>query len=137
MLILKIDKEELEFKVTFSKANRLAKEVCKEDENLLTVVPSKMMSADGGEFLVHMLCVFQVADKKLSEEEIEGLLDKYFEEEGNDFYQLYGEILKEFDVGGVFKNGMGFSMAKKISKTLEDMETKLAEVDNEVEITEN
>lgn len=126
MFSLKSKDKTISFKITFSKANKFSVENCKENESLMTVIPSKIMSNDSGEFLVKILQFFQFTDgEKLSVENIEDFLDEVFENSEIGMVDVYEMILKEFDYSGVFKKGMGLTLANKIDKVMQEMMTEM------------
>lgn len=123
----------IETKIMFYKAGKYQKEVCEKDETLLTLLPQKMFSNDSIDFLVKTLEYFQIGDKKLNEKEIGKLLDEYLEDNKDnkdvDFYSLYNELIKEFDVSGVMKKGMGFEMAARVQKQMDEAIQQIGEVE--------
>lgn len=104
----------LELKVKFTTANTFAKKFC-QGKSIVETLPEKLGEFDG-EFLIEMVNHFQVGSKKLTKDEIGKILDEVFEKEDYDLPTLYSEFLKEFDYAGVFKKGMGFSLANQMEK---------------------
>ena len=112
------DDKSLEIKVLFSTANSFAKKYC-DNKSIVEVLPTKMAEFDG-EFLVLLLNHFQTNDPKVSKEDIVKILDEVLADEtkGLDIPAIYTEIIKEFDYAGVFKKGMGFTLAKKFQEQM-------------------
>ena len=112
------DDKSLEIKVLFSTANSFAKKYC-DNKPIVEVLPTKMAEFDG-EFLVLLLNHFQTNDPKVSKEDIVKILDEVFADETKklDIPTIYTEIIKEFDYAGVFKKGMGFTLAKKVQEQM-------------------
>lgn len=115
------DDKNLEIKVLFSTANSFAKKYCN-GKSIVEVLPTKMAEFDG-EFLVELLNHFQTNNPKLSKEQITKVLDEVLVDETKklDIPTIYTEIIKEFDYAGVFKKGMGFTLAKKFQQQMETL----------------
>lgn len=115
------DDKNLEIKVLFSTANSFAKKYCN-GKSIVEVLPTKMAEFDG-EFLVELLNHFQTNNPKLSKEQITKVLDEVLADETKklDIPTIYTEIIKEFDYAGVFKKGMGFTLAKKFQQQMETL----------------
>ena len=113
------DDKNLEIKVLFSTANSFAKKYCN-GKSIVEVLPTKMAEFDG-EFLVELLNHFQTNNPKLSKEQITKILDETLGDETKmlDVPTIYTEIIKEFDYAGVFKKGMGFTLAKKFKQQMD------------------
>lgn len=130
-MILKANNQELEINILFSKARKFQNEFCKDDETLLTKLPEAMVKKDGIDTLIDVLHFFQTSETKMSKDDIGKFLDFYFAENEKDMYDLYTEVLKEFDVSGIFKRGMGFKMAttmmKKMEEVIENMDKVMEE----------
>ena len=125
-MILKANNQELEINILFSKARKFQNEFCKDDETLLTKVPESMVKKDGIDTLMDVWHVFQTSETKMSKDDIGKFLDFYFSENEKDMYDLYTEVLKEFDVSGIFKRGMGFKMATTMMNKMEEVIEKEA-----------
>lgn len=115
------DDKNLEIKVLFSTANSFAKKYCN-GKSIVEVLPTKMAEFDG-EFLVELLNHFQTNNPKLSKEQITKVLDEVLVDETKklDIPTIYTAIIKEFDYAGVFKKGMGFTLAKKFQQQMETL----------------
>lgn len=134
MFNIKAKDKSINFKITFRKANEFSMKHCKADESLMTLIPSKIMSNDSGVFLIEALHHFQVAEdgEMLSKNDIGEFVEQSMEEKGHlSVPELYSKLLEEFDYSGVFKEGMGFSMAKKINEVMDGMVKEMKKKEKE------
>ncbi len=125
-MILKTSKRTLEIKLKLSKVERFEAENCKDEESLLTLVPSKVMAKDRISFLARFLNFFQIDDgEKLSIEEIYDFLDEYLDENECDVMSIYTDIIKEMDVKGVINKNMGFTITKMLNQRISEIKEKM------------
>lgn len=136
-MILKTAKKNLEIQLKLSKVSRFEEENCGENENLLSLIPSKIMARDRIEFLVKFLNYFQVDNgEKLSIDEIYDFLDAYLEENKRDIISVYTDVIKEMDIRGVINKGMGFTMAEMLTTAvknqMKELKTKMESAEMEL-----
>ncbi|MFI3251868.1 MAG: tail assembly chaperone [bacterium] len=123
------DTKTLECRVKFSLINEFEEKINKDVSEKKSLMESVVDAYSTGNvsFLIETLNHFQTNENKLSKDEITDFIDDYLVNNETDIYEVYGEVLKEFDVSGVIKKGMGKNIVKQFT---EKMEEAIANLEN-------
>lgn len=123
------DTKTLECRVKFSLINEFEEKINKDVSEKKSLMESVLDAYSTGNvsFLIETLNHFQTNENKLSKDEITDFIDDYLVNNETDIYEVYGEVLKEFDVSGVIKKGMGKNIVKQFT---EKMEEAIANLEN-------
>ena len=138
-MILETKDRKMEIQIKLRLADKFEKEVCNEEQNLMTVLPSMALAKDSISNMVNILSYFQAGDNLLPKEDEEkydiyDFLDDYLYENKKSVIELYQDVLKEFDVRGIFARGMGFKMAKTLADSIQSI---MDEMDKATQSQEN
>lgn len=132
-MILKTKDRELEVSFKLKNVKKIEDTICDEDESLLTKLPSITMAKGSIEILAKIIHIAQYTDEKLplnddDKYDVYDFIDDVIEYNETSVMDIFLEVIKELDIRGAFKKGLGFQMASMITeamdKAIEDMKNK-------------